>query len=128
MSDAKPIPWTMKFRGLGTFDILDANGVVIGSIFGALIVGPMLEAVNAHDRLQEKVRNLELAYRGALECTVEYSGKLNRLTAMAEAGAELVAAAQAAVDDPEEFNDLAFTPQRLTKAIAAYEEASNGNA
>jgi len=41
---------------------------------------------------------------------------------LAEAGAELVAAAQAAVDDPEEFNDMAFTPQRLTKAIAKYEQ------
>ena len=54
---------------------------------------------------------------------VEAVNAYDRLARMAEAGEELVAAAQAAVDDPEEFSDMAFTSQRLTRAIAKYEEA-----
>lgn len=51
------------------------------------------EAVNAHDRLEEKVRNLELAYQGAVACTVADMAELTRLQRMADAGAELVAMA-----------------------------------
>ena len=87
-------------------------------------VDRMVRQANDHDRLVTENQNLRTDMDELSDSRDDFMAQVDRLARMAEAGEELVAAAQAAVDDPEEFNDMAFASQRLTKAIAAYEEAS----
>jgi len=75
------------------------------------------------DRLLEKVRNLELAYQGAITCTVADMAELNRLQRMAEAGAELVKWTTILLEVAEPRVEAL---EAADNAIRNYEEVSNG--
>ena len=129
MSDATPRPWTCHEGFVRT--VAGPWGIICECIAGfedcphdananaALIV----EAVNAHDRLLEEVRSLELNYQGAILCTVADMAELNRLQAMADAGAELKDALFA-YQHRNDFEpaEVIEAENRIDRAIAKYEQ------